>query len=204
MKNFKIKELLLVTGVVFSAAVLAETITKPQYQAQEKSIAAEYKVAKTACDSLTGNAKDICVVEAKGKQRVSKADLEANYKPSAKSHHAAQVAKADADYAVANEKCDDKTGNDKDVCVKEAKAAKVSQIADADTQLKSAKANAQASEKSGEAKADAKATKTEARHDAATDKRDADYAVAKEKCDALAGNAKDTCLSEAKTRFGKY
>jgi hypothetical protein len=35
------------------------------------------------------------------------------------------MAKVDADYAVAKEKCDDFSGNAKDVCVKEAKAAQV-------------------------------------------------------------------------------
>jgi hypothetical protein len=32
------------------------------------------------------------------------------------------VAKAEAEYEVAKERCDDKSGNDKDICQKEAKA----------------------------------------------------------------------------------
>lgn len=214
MRNFKTSAIVLALGLAFSAGAMAESMTKIQYRSHVKSIESEYKVDKAACDSFSGNAKDICVAEAKGKQSVSKAELETNYKPSVKTRYDANVAKADADYAVAIEKCDDKAGNDKDVCVKEAKAAKVRQIADAKTQMKSKNANTEAketsgdaqavaNEKSGDANAKAAETKADARKDATIEKRDADYAVAKEKCDALAGNVKDKCISDAKLRFGK-
>lgn len=214
MKNFKINVIVLAIGLAFSAGAMAESMTKNQYKSHVKSIESEYKVDKAGCDSSAGNAKDICVAEAKGKQSIAKADLESNYKPSIKTRYDARVAKADADYSVAIEKCDDKAGNDKDVCVKEAKATKVHQIADAKTQMKSKNANAEASEKSGDAQAvaneksgdaNAKAaeTKADARKDATIEKRAADYAVAKEKCDALAGSVKDKCISDAKLRFGQ-
>jgi len=214
MKNFNISAIVLALGLAFSAGAMAESMTKNQYKSHVKSIESEYKVDKAACDSFAGNAKDICVAEAKGKQSVAKAELEANYKPSVKARYDANVAKAEADYSVAIEKCDDKAGNDKDVCVKEAKAAKVHQIADAKTQMKSKNANAEANEKSGDAQAvaneksgdaNAKAaeTKADARKDATIVKRDADYAVAKEKCAALAGSVKDKCISDAKLRFGQ-
>lgn len=214
MKNFSISAIALAIGLIFSAGAMAESMTKNQYKSHVKSIESEYKVDKAGCDSLAGNAKDICVAEAKGKQSVAKAELEANYKPSVKARYKAHVAKADADYSVAIQKCDDKAGNDKDVCVKEAKAAKVHQIADAKTQMKSKNANAEANEtsgdaqavaneKSGDANAKAAETKADARKDATIEKRDANYAVAKEKCDALAGSVKDKCISDAKLRFGQ-
>ena len=214
MKNFNVSAIVLALSLAFSAGAMAEIMTKNQYKSHVKSIESEYKVDKAACHSFAINAKDICVAEAKGKRNVAKAELEANYKPSGKARYDANVAKANADYSVANEKCDDKSGNDKDVCVKEAKSAKVHQIADAKTQMKSKKANAEAKETSGDAQAvaneklgDANAksaeSKADARNDATTVKRDADYAVAKEKCDALAGNVKDKCISDAKLRFGQ-
>lgn len=214
MKNFKISVIILAIGLAFSANAMAESMSKTQYKSHVKSIESVYKVDKAGCDSSTGNAKDICVAEAKAKQSVAKADLEVNYKPSNKTRYDARVAKADADYSIASEKCDDKAGNDKDVCVKEAKATKVHQIADAKTQMKSKNANAEANEtsggaqavaneKTGEANAKAAETKADARKDATTEKRDADYAVAKEKCDALAGGVKDKCISDAKLRFGQ-
>jgi hypothetical protein len=182
---------------------MAQSMSKDAYKAAEDRIAAEYTTDKAKCDPLSGNTKDICIAEAKGKEKVAKADLEARYEPTAKNHYKARVAKAEADYAVANEKCDDKVGNDKDICVKEAKAVETRLKADAEAQMKTSEANKAASEKSAEAGKKARAEGAEARQEAATDKRDADYAVAKEKCDSLAGGAKDTCLNEAKAKFHK-
>jgi hypothetical protein len=50
-------------------------------------------------------------------------NAEAAYKntPKAREHAAHEI--AEADYNVAKERCDDKAGNEKDICVKEAKAA---------------------------------------------------------------------------------
>ncbi len=199
MKNFNISAIALAIGLIFSAGAMAESMTKTQYKSQVKNIESQYKVNKAGCDSLAGNAKDICVAEAKGKQNVAKAELEANYKPSVEARYEAQVARAEADYSVALEKCDDKAGNAKDVCVKEAKAAKVRQIADAKTQS----LRATLKQKSDDENAKAAETKADARKDATIEKRNADYAVAKEKCDALAGSVKDKCISDAKLRFGQ-
>ena len=202
MKNLNVSVIALAIGIVFSAAAMAEGMSNADYKSQEKTIAAEYKSAKAGCDSLSGNANDICVAEAKGKRDVAKAELELNYKPSVKTRYDARVAKADADYEVAIQHCDDKAGNDKDVCVKEAKAAKIHATADAKAQMKTSKADNTANEKSADANATAMGKATDAHKDAAMDKRDADYAVAKEKCQVLAGDTKDLCMSDAKVRFG--
>jgi hypothetical protein len=203
MKNFNISMIALAIGLAFSAGVMAESMSKNQYESHVKNIEAEYKVAKVGCDSFAGNANDICVAEAKGKTSLAKAELEASYKPSVKTRYDARITKADADYTVAIERCDDKAGNDKDVCVKEAEAAKVHQIADAQTNMKTSKANAVANEESDDANAKATKKKADAHKSVASDKRDADYAVAKEKCRVLAGAAKDQCMSDAKVRFGQ-
>lgn len=190
-------------SVFFSTGVMAQSMSKDDYKATADRITTEYKADKSRCESLSGNVKDICIAEAKGKEKVAKAELEARYEPTAKNHYKAQVAKAEADYAVANEKCDDQAGNDKDVCVKEAKAVETRIKADAEAKMKTSEANQTANEKSAEAGVKASAEGTEARQEAATDKRDADYAVAKEKCDALEGDAEDRCVADAKIKYGK-
>ena len=91
----------------------------------------QYKTDKAACDGLSGNAKDICIEEAKGKEKVAKADADAAYENTPKARESARDARADAAYEVAKEKCDDLAGNAKDVCVKEAKAAHAKAKADA-------------------------------------------------------------------------
>ena len=192
MKKFNVNVIALALGFAFSAGALAEGISKDDYKAGKDSIAAAYNSAKADCASLSGNPNDICVAEAKGKEKIARAELEARYKPSRTTHYQVRVAKAEADYAVAKERCDDLAGNAKDVCVKEAKAAEATAKADAKAQMKTADANATANKKTADA-----------RKDATADKLDAEYAVAKEKCDTYAGGAKDHCLVQAKAQFGK-
>ena len=132
----------LAIGFVLSASAMAQGIPKADYKLAKNRIAAEYKTAKAACASLSGNAKDICVAQAKGTEKIAKAEIEANYKPSSHASYKVQLASADAGYAVAKQRCDDLSGNVKDVCVKEAKAAQTVATVDAEVQLKTALANA--------------------------------------------------------------
>ena len=168
------------------------TMSKSSYAAAKQSADAQYKVDKDACASLSGNAKDICVAEAKGKDNIAKADAEAAFTNTPKTRQSARLAHAQANYDVAIEKCDDLAGNPKDVCVKEAKSAFVK-----------AKADAKVDRVAADTSQDAAAKQADARKEATTDKRDAEYKVAIEKCDALAGAAKDTCVSNAKVQYGK-
>jgi hypothetical protein len=143
------------------------------------------------------------MAEAKGKENVAKAELEGSYKPTKKTRYNVSIAKAQADYSVAREKCDDKAGNDKDVCIKEAKAAQIAANADAKALLKTTDANQVARDKTAAARMTASEKRAAARQDAATDKRNAEYAVAKAKCDTFADDAKAACVKEAKVRFGQ-
>lgn len=167
-------------------------MSKASYAQAVKDADAQYKIDKDACSSLSGNAKDICVAEAKGKDSVAKAEAEASYKHTPRARENARIARAQANYDVAIEKCDELAGNAKDVCVKEAKA-----------ELVKGKANAKVDRVTADTRHEAATQQAEARKDANADKRDADYKVAIEKCDALAGPTKDACVSNAKTEFGK-
>jgi hypothetical protein len=91
--------------------------------AEEDRIEAEYKAGKARCDTMSGNAKDVCIKEAKGKENVAKAKLDARANPSKSNEGKVEEAKAEAKYEVANERCDDMQGKDnKSACQKEAKA----------------------------------------------------------------------------------
>jgi len=153
---------------------------KAAYESAKASAKSTYQAAKAKCDALKDNAKDVCVAEAKAARTRTEEQAEATYKntPKAREHAVHEI--AEADYKVAKERCDDRTGNDKDVCVKVAKAALV------------------------KAQSDAKATRvsTDARKDAAKDKREADYKVAAEKCNAMRGDAKTACVKDAKAKYG--
>ena len=175
-----------------AAAKPAAPITKDAYDVMVKNADAQYKTEKDACASRTGNAKDICLAEANGKEKVAKADAEAAYKNTPKLREDARVTRADATYNVAKEKCDGLSGNPRDVCVKEANAA-----------LVKAKADAKVDRVAAETRLDADTKQADARSEATKNKRDAEYKVAIEKCDALAGTAKDSCVSGAKVQYGK-
>ncbi|MDO9166032.1 MAG: hypothetical protein Q7U13_07990 [Rhodoferax sp.] len=178
---FNFKTSLIVAALLALPVAQAANITKDDYKSGKSRISTDYKADKAACSTLKANAKDICVEEAKAKEKVARAELEYSYTGKAKDQTKLMEVKAKSAYAVAKEKCDDKAGNDKDVCVKEAKAVETKALADA---------------KMGKEIKEAKKEATE-------DKRDADYKVAVEKCDAMAGDAKTSCVAAAKAKFGK-
>lgn len=185
-KNFMTKRFTLRATLVVAAAFAlpwahAAVTTKADYDAGKARIEADFGTAKAACAGLAGNRNDICLEQAKGKEKVARAELEFAHTAKPADGAKVAVARADADYAVARERCDDTAGNVKDVCVQEAKAAQTK-----------AMANAKLGEEVGASNRDA--------NDAA---RDADYKVATEKCDALAGDARTSCVAAAKAKFGK-
>jgi len=113
----------LLMALAVTAAMAAMTpsyaaMTKDSYKSTTKQIDATFKADKEQCKSLKANAKDICMAEAKAKQKIAKADAEADYKNTDKARAAARKTRADAEYDVAKEKCDDLAGNAKAVCMK--------------------------------------------------------------------------------------
>jgi hypothetical protein len=112
-----------------------KTTTAPAAKGADKaamdSIEQTYKADKQACDAMKDNAKDICMAEAKGKEKVAKAELQYQKDPSDRNRMKLADTKAEANYDVAKEKCEDKAGNDREVCKKEAKAAETAAKAEA-------------------------------------------------------------------------
>jgi chromosome segregation ATPase len=168
---------LLALGLAAAGPALAEErMTREAYKAERDRIEAEYNAAKERCDKLSGNAEDVCETQAKADRRIAEANLDARNKGTAKARADARLVRADAQYDVAKQKCDELSGNAKDVCVKDAKAAH-------------ARARA-------EAKADRSA-------DASTATRETDYRAALARCDRLNGDPRATCIAEAKAKYGR-
>ena len=179
--SLNLKASLIFVAVLVLPMAQAATMTKADYTAGKTRISESFKADKAACASLTANAKDICIEEAKAKEKVATAELEYAYTGKSSDQNNVLKAKAEAAYAVAKEKCDDQAGNAKDVCVQEAKAIETKALA-----------NAKMGKEIGDAKVDA-----------SQEKRDADYKVAAEKCDGMSGDAKAGCMAAAKAKFGK-
>jgi gamma-glutamylcysteine synthetase len=136
------KKLLLMCAAASCMAVVqvhAQVSTPPaaaadpavaEYKAARDKISADYKADKAACDAMKDNAKDVCIEEAKGKEKIAKAELDQKQKPSDGNARKVAEAKVEAAYAIAKEKCDDQKGDAKNACVKEAKATEAKGKAD--------------------------------------------------------------------------
>ena len=97
---------------------------KPVDQTKLKVAKAEsaYSVAKEKCDDQAGNAKDVCVKEAKAVETKALADAKMSQQIGDAKVDASQ-AKRDADYQVAVEKCDSLAGDAKSSCLSAARAS---------------------------------------------------------------------------------
>ena len=172
---------LLVAALAAGSVVYAATMSRADYGTEKDRIAVVFKSERSACGEFSGNQKDICKEKAEGKEKVARAQLEYQYSGKPADANKWAVAKADADFGLAKERCDDKAGNPKDVCVQEARSNHTKALADAKLQVKVGDAMKEADD----------------------DKRAANYKVAAEKCDSLGGDTKIACLNDAKARFGK-
>jgi uncharacterized protein YdbL (DUF1318 family) len=121
MKN-RIALLTLALACLGSASAFA--MTKEEYKTQKERIEADYKATRDKCKTFQANAKDICHAEAKNVEKVARAELDAQYKPSASADKKVKNAKAEGAYAVAKEKCDDLKADAKATCIKDARAAR--------------------------------------------------------------------------------
>jgi hypothetical protein len=164
-----------------STQASAQTMTKADYSAAKTRLSSGYKADKVICKQMAGNAQDICIEEAKAKEKIAKAELAFAYTAKTSDQVNISTVKADTSYAVAKEKCDDLSGIPKTTCRTDAKAIHTKTLAD----IKMGKQiNA-------------------AKIDDAQTKIDADYKVATQNCAALTEPAKADCVSAAKMKFGK-
>jgi len=177
--------ILLLGAALIWAASHAHAAATPEaklaYQQARDAAAANYKNARAQCSTVTGNPKDVCVAEAEAARVRADEEARARYEDTLDAYTRARMRIASANFDLAKTRCAALTGNERDVCKEQAKAA-----------LVSAQADARADQKT-----------IEARNQARDDKAAAAYRVAMEKCDAFAGAAKDQCVSAAKAEFGK-
>lgn len=125
MRKTVINGILLSLGLAFSLNALAHVLSRSEYRSIKKKIVLEHRSDKKNCKPLADNTRHICMAEANGKEVIARSELKALRKPSKHSDYDVNITRADAFYAVAIGRCDDHTGNIKEVCISEAKVAKV-------------------------------------------------------------------------------
>jgi len=181
IKKITAAMLFCIAGFSGASLALAADGAKASYKAAEDVADATYKADTAKCEDLSGNGKEVCIKQAKATREHTRQDAKAEYKNTPKALSDARKSEADADYAVAKEKCDALAGNAKDVCVKQAKADETNAVANANVQKDVSKVKA----------------------DAREERADARYKVALAKCDGLAGTAKEDCVTVAKAELNK-
>lgn len=176
--------LLIAAALAWAGSARAQTMApdaKTAYEHAKATAEANYKAARARCGQIAGNPHDLCMAEARAARVRVEEEAEARYKNTLSAYTRARMRIASAHYDRDKVRCAAVTGNERDVCLEQAKAVLITAQADA--------------------KADRKAI--EARQDAREDKLAAQYRVAIEKCDAYAGAVKEQCVVTAKTAFGK-
>ena len=163
MKKMTIAALASAISLAFNAAAMAHAMPKAEYKNAHRNITTAYKAAKAGCHPLLANAKDICMAQAKGNQSVALAELAARDHPGRNARNDVRIARAQAAYAVAREKCDDLAGNANDVCRKEAEAARNADRTDSMTKIRISKAHKAFSEKAAQVRAQARKELADAR-----------------------------------------
>lgn len=146
MNKLYVSTFALLLCFAFNEGAMAQGMNKSDYNTSKEKIAADLKAAKSICASAAGNQNDICMAEANGKEMIARAELEAAYMPSGKASYQVRLAKAEAEYTVARERCDELTGTAKTACVKDAKLTEDAKKAGAKEQMKAADSSPTAGE----------------------------------------------------------
>ena len=102
------------------AEALVKGTAKARANARKEIANANYEVAHTRCNKLTGNDNAVCIKEAKSSRIAAIADAKADLKVSDIRKEAAED-KIEAEYKVAKEKCDGFSGEAKHGCLKQIK-----------------------------------------------------------------------------------
>ncbi len=123
--------ILLAVGVTFHVGVMAESLSKDQYEQQTKRVEANYESAKDQCSALKDNAQDICMAKAKGRNSIAKALLKAHFEPTLEHQVDARIVTAEANYAIAIAICGSSTIKNKASCTNQAQILKDQSIANA-------------------------------------------------------------------------
>lgn len=112
----------ILSAVSLLIALPAAALTADEVNAEKQNIKTIHASAIKQCKSAEGNARDICQKQADGNEKVATAELNARAKPSSTTRFDANMARAQAEYDVATQRCDDQSGDAKSSCKKDAEA----------------------------------------------------------------------------------
>jgi hypothetical protein len=125
----------LVLGIVaagFASVSAADANqAKAAYYAAGDKAAADYRDAHAQCETLDAKMQTVCIEEAKLAQTRAKGMADVQYRNTAQARQKASIDIANAEYRVAEAKCQDQDGNEKNVCIRQANALRAVAIGNA-------------------------------------------------------------------------
>jgi len=104
-----------------AAGAAATPMTRTAYRAALDRATSDYNRKRAACGALKGNERTVCVAEAKAEATKAEAAAEAAYRNTPRARMDARVSAANADYALAKARCNDRSGSERRACQKAAK-----------------------------------------------------------------------------------
>ena len=111
------------------AAAPATAQNRDAYRSAMDKIAADYRVAKEKCDKMTkGDTEEICEEEAKLMRARAEADAISKYDNTGNNLRNARMKVIEAEYEVADEKCESMEGDAEDKCESDAKAKRTAAL----------------------------------------------------------------------------
>lgn len=125
-------------GMLLSIGVNADDSLPTQTQdtkISEAQIKERYRSDRVVCKTMSGHTKEICIAEAKGREKISKAELVDRKANSEKSRYDVLMTKALVNFEIAEERCDALGGNAKNTCLNHAQAAIIAAKANAEIQI---------------------------------------------------------------------
>lgn len=105
-------------------APAAAQVNKDQHKVAMEKAKGDYKVAKTKCDAMKGHAEDVCEKEAKLMRAKAEHDATVKFHNEGNNVYRARNDVIDAEYQLADEKCDEMKGDAEDKCQAQAKATR--------------------------------------------------------------------------------
>lgn len=126
-------------AVALSAHAIAGDALSPRADqlATQQRIEADYRAARERCSALAGKAQDICLAEAKAKQRIALTEADARVKNTPRARYDARVARAEAEYQVAKERCVERAAG-KEACLRDAESVEQRAKAEANAEWRAA------------------------------------------------------------------
>jgi hypothetical protein len=121
-----------VAGLALATAAFAAaaegSLDKNAYRAAGERIEAQAKTEKAACKTRKGMARDVCEAEAKGRERIAQARLDAEFEPGPEADRLVKEAKAETAFDLAKIRCSAARDKAKGTCVRQAKLAREAAI----------------------------------------------------------------------------